>query len=91
MINSRVESEFIQEDEVFVFDFLIKGFHFRGDVRGSDHMFGLFKADFSNVDMKKGRNVADNNFSFINKRTERERIGDIDFGVGASERIEFFC
>jgi hypothetical protein len=91
MIDSWVESEFIQEDKVFVFDFLIKGFHFRSDVRGSDHMFGLFKADFSNVDMKKGRNVADNNFSFINKRTERERIGDIDFGVGASERIEFFC
>jgi hypothetical protein len=91
MIDSWIESEFIQKDEVFLFDLLIKSFHFRGDVRGSDHMFGLLKADFSNVHMKKGRDVADNNFGVINEGTERLGIDDIDFGVGASERIEFFC
>ena len=54
-------------------------------------MFGLFKTYFSNVHVKESGNVADDNLSVINERSQRLRIGDIDFGECASKRIKFFC
>lgn len=54
-------------------------------------MFGLFKTYFSNVHVKESGNVADNNLSVIDKRSQRLRIGNINFGGAASKRIKFFC